>query len=443
MKIKKKLARLTALSLCALVAMPAFAADAGTLMDLLEKNDAAKAYELGSASIVQQAGEPTFDLYYGIAALQSGHYREATYILERVLIANPKNLRARLELAMAFYAVGNYDASKANFDYVLNANPPKIVREKIVYMLDRIAQHQAGLGDPSKFVIIGLKTGYDTNVNSATRLTAINIPTLGNIILNNGSRAGRSPYVDLDLSTGFITPINQVTMLFGKFGLAGHRNTNDITSSFDTDSINGIAGVIYSINDRMKVTVPVSFQSINLNGVAFKHVLIYGGEFSHQWNTLNKYTIFGDITNDVNPMNVPQDGMIYTGGLSWQHKFSAQKVNAVGKVFRSRRVIKQVAFNFNSAKDYGLSGDLEFRTDEKYKPYLGLVLDKTFYDSRHSLFALIRRDSIVDFSAGIRWDYNPRISCDTKYRYLRINSNIPVFAINRHVVEFGLKYRIA
>ena len=72
----------------------ASAAPGDEIRQRLNAGDAAAAYQIGLDNSADQAGEPSFDFYFGLAALEAGHAERAVFAFERVLMQQPDNLRA-------------------------------------------------------------------------------------------------------------------------------------------------------------------------------------------------------------------------------------------------------------------------------------------------------------------------------------------------------------
>jgi len=66
---------------------------------LLDQGKAADAFVLLEPQEGGRAGDITFDLLLGIAAVDSGQSTRAVFALERVLALQPDNARARAEIA--------------------------------------------------------------------------------------------------------------------------------------------------------------------------------------------------------------------------------------------------------------------------------------------------------------------------------------------------------
>ena len=97
--------RLVFCGLALACAQATLAAPADDIKALIDKGDSKSAYELGK-KYPDQLGEPAFDFYFGVAAIDSGHAGEGVLALERYMINFPDNHNARLELARGGRTVG-------------------------------------------------------------------------------------------------------------------------------------------------------------------------------------------------------------------------------------------------------------------------------------------------------------------------------------------------
>lgn len=114
----------------------------------------------------RQAGNASYDYLLGVALLDAGYPGRASLVLERVALSQPDFAGARLELARAYYELGEYGSAEDEFDGLLKLQPPADVRVIIMRYLDAInresSRYQTQLGG-----YVQLGSGYDSNANSA------------------------------------------------------------------------------------------------------------------------------------------------------------------------------------------------------------------------------------------------------------------------------------
>ena len=157
--------RITALLLLAFAGNAVASVDINRLKSLINTGQAEQAYSYAASEVSRYEGDPVFDYYYGIAAIDSGHASEGVFALERVLLTEPNNHAARLELARGYYILEEYARSRQEFNTVLEVSPPEEVRDRIYAYLDAI-RLQEGRYATTSTTYFEFGVGTDTNVNS-------------------------------------------------------------------------------------------------------------------------------------------------------------------------------------------------------------------------------------------------------------------------------------
>ena len=109
---------------------------------LIKDGKPADAYALLEPLEFDRAGEVRFDYLLGIAALDSGKPDKATLAFERVLAVDPNFAGARLDMARAYYQLGDMPRAKTEFETVLKLNPPEAARATIQNYLGAIAAQE-------------------------------------------------------------------------------------------------------------------------------------------------------------------------------------------------------------------------------------------------------------------------------------------------------------
>src|SRR3954462_12600836 len=132
----------SALALTAALPLGLQAAPADEVKALLDQNKAAEAYALGKRN-PDQLGNPDFDFYYGVAAVDAGHAGEGVLALERYVANFPDNQAARLELARAYFVLGDNTRAREEFDVVQKNNPPPNVQANIQRFMDAIRARES------------------------------------------------------------------------------------------------------------------------------------------------------------------------------------------------------------------------------------------------------------------------------------------------------------
>ncbi|MCW8923742.1 MAG: surface lipoprotein assembly modifier [Gammaproteobacteria bacterium] len=214
------------------------AIDLDKLKKLFDSGDSQAAYDYANTELLAHEGEPVFDYYYGTAAIDVGHANQGVYALERVLVSQPNNHAARLELARGYFILQQYSRSRAEFNIVLKHNPPEDVREKIYKYLDSIRLLEDRYKTTSAaYIEVGY--GTDSNINSGPdNPTIIFLGQTGQL---NASALEQSDNVTkLKANYGISTPLTAKTSF--NASINANLNSNSEHSELDTATYTGSAG---------------------------------------------------------------------------------------------------------------------------------------------------------------------------------------------------------
>ena len=142
-----------------------------------------QAYQQATKLRAQNEGDPRFDYLYGLSAIQTGHYNEAVFALDRVTVTTPRVIRPRLELARAYLKLNNKRAAIKEFNDVLKLSPPPVVRQKVTAYISEL---QKGKQEVEKSItkrLASFAVGYDDNINFGYASSDINLPLFGLVTL--------------------------------------------------------------------------------------------------------------------------------------------------------------------------------------------------------------------------------------------------------------------
>ena len=217
------------------------AAPADEIKALVEANKPAEAYELGKKH--QEAfGEPAFDFYFGIAAVDAGHAGDGVLALERYLLNFPDNVSARLQLARGYFVLGEDARSREEFEAVQKLNPPADVTSTITRFLDAIRLRESRY-TTSTGGYVELGVGRDTNINGGVPNASIFLPNLGPIVVAQPGTKISDDFWSLGAGGYVSHPVAPGVALFANG--AGETKFNDKGEDrqFDLGTVNVAGGV--------------------------------------------------------------------------------------------------------------------------------------------------------------------------------------------------------
>ncbi len=135
--------------------------------ELLAEHRAKDACTLLEPREIDLGGTPFYDYLLGICLLDTSHPRDAVFALERVVAAQPDFAGARMELARAYYEVGQLKDARIQFRYLLSQAPPPETRAVIEHYIAALDGRSA-TGGSRWSGQIQLGGGYDSNANGST-----------------------------------------------------------------------------------------------------------------------------------------------------------------------------------------------------------------------------------------------------------------------------------
>ena len=405
-----------------------------TMKGMVDAKRFEQAYTLGSASQLELEGTATFDYYFGIAALESGHYYEATFALERAAIAHPEQSRIRLDLARAFFLANDFVAARAQFESVLAENPPPEVKANIRAYIARMDEAERGAGQQTRF-FVEAASGHDDNINSATGAGAINTP-FGTFNLSENGQAQKDSYLSLGAGAAITHPFSKVAN--GDVSITTSFRANHSEQSFNLGVLRLESGYGQNLErDRWRVGVRV--QVVTLDKDRFQNAYGVIGNWSHDLG--DGWT--GSLTGGATTLRFKGDSVRDTdqylgaGTLSRQFGRFGHSLTIFGADEEAR---DDKLGAHNTHVFYGVAYGVQWTLTPEWSPFLSFSGQKTRYDKPHPVFAIKRDDDQYAARLGVNWTLMQRLVVRAEYRYTNLDSNIKVFKYDRSELEAGLRY---
>lgn len=419
----------------------ASAAPADEVRALLEQGRSREAYELASRH-PEELGKPDFDFYYGIAAIDSGHAGEGVLALERYIVRFPDNDRARLELARAYYVLGELLRAREEFEAVSRRKPPAEVQATIDRFMDSIrAQETRYRTSASFYVEIG--GGYDSNVNSGVGDPVITVPTLGVVQLARaGARSGDS-FLHLAAGGQFSHPIAAGVALVGGASAEGKLHQDKFDQQFDQVSALAYGGASY-LKDKNLLRATLSVSSLYVDYDRFRDAATLGAEWHRQIDEFNTTSLFGQYARLEYPSSPVRDADFYGLGIGWRRAF----VGRLQPVFQVQAFYGQEKNDAEPVRDdlsrelYTLRGGLSLTPAPRWGLSLGLAYTKSSFEEADSLFLVRRDDDYYGAELGASYRLTRQLSLRADYLYSDNRSNIPLYQYSRDVITLRARFEI-
>lgn len=133
--------------------------------ELMKAGRPGEAYAILEKLEFDKAGDTDFDYLLGIAALDSGKPDKATLAFERVLAIKPGFAGARLDMARAYFALGDYPSARRELQIVEQLNPPPAAKAVVEKYLAAIQEKE----EAKRTIVTGYlegAVGRDDNITS-------------------------------------------------------------------------------------------------------------------------------------------------------------------------------------------------------------------------------------------------------------------------------------
>ena len=402
---------------------------------LVVASQMAQAYELLSPHEFQLAGNVDYDYLYGTAALDTGHPDLAIFALERVIEERPSYAGARLELARAYYDIGDNESARYHFDYLMGQNPPPNVQQAITSYLraiDRLAGAYRSIHLPH----FAAGVGWDSNPNASTTVEQF----LG-FLLDGNNTEQESPMYHASLGDYYSTPLSANAKLI-LTGAVSQRNYPD-ASFVDSTDIYANAAVEWNFGDTtVTPTIGAAFNWLDGDSNLDRYIgdISITHSLNDSWKLLGGATVAAHrFTSDLEI----RDADIYNARAGFDYYFDPASGGAI-------TLLAQVGTDNTEDDISPFDNDrwaVTLSGSRIIAPSMLLAIDagykNTDYDGKTSFFGRDREDDMVRGSISLHIFDWPLQGWRTigRVAYTDVDSNLDLYTYDR--TEVGLTFHRA
>lgn len=414
--------------------------DLQRLKQLFDSGNSQQAYEYALTEIVNAEGEPVFDYYYGTSAIDVGQANEGVYALERVLLSQPNNKAARLELARGYFILQEYDRARAEFNTALKHNPPDDVREKIYAYLDNIRLQEKRYKTTST-AYIELSYGRDTNVNSGPDNPVITF--LGQTgELNPSALEQQDSFAAIEGNYGISTPLTP-RVLFNA-SINASLNKNKELSEFDAATYTGFADIRF-LQAQDTYSIGLIAQQFSIDDNSYRQLAGINSQWSRNLSQLFTLQTFLQLSRQR--FNDQKARDVHTGTLGTGF---TRRINApLSPVIYSSLYVAQdmpvedtdIARQIAERDYYGVRLGTVLTTSAR----TSLQLSVNYQSSKYGLedFNGIRReDDHIDTQLDFTWLLSRHWSLHGSAVFIKNDSNNSLNTYERKLGRISLRYEM-
>lgn len=422
---------------------------------LMKEGKATEAYALLVPLEDKYAGDPRFDYLLGIAALDSGKPDKATLAFERVLAVNPNFAGARLDMARAYYHLGDVTRAKAEFETVLGQNPPEAARVTIIRYFDLIAQHERA----KRTVIRGYAEatlGRDDNVNNsgtqnqvfASGLVASGFLPPGVPLILDATNVKRGDYYKMIGLGGEIAhEIRPGIALFG--GVDARYRSNNTQDRFEYKSIDGRGGATFA-QDKNIFRASVGGGRFYIDQQSQRDSTTYSADWRHVFSPANQLNMFAQFSKfrfateffaanntlqDLSSNNFDQSLL----GAGWLHVFADGRSALTATAYGGNE--RDINDRADGGKRYtGGRLGVQWSIGDRIELFGALGAQHGSYDKENVAFLITRSDTQTDRALGLNWRPADRWTVRPQFVYIRNQSNISIYVYERTDISVTVRH---
>lgn len=417
----------------------AAAAPLDDLRRLVESSQFEQAVMLGQKH-PELIGDVHFDFLYGIAAVSAGRVPEGLLALERHLAAVPANDRARLELARGYFLIGEYARARAEFELVLRYDPPAAVRRNIEGFLNAMQLRDGNRRAGSSRLFVEAGAGYDSNVNSGTRLDQVDL-VFGTIDLSGSpSKAASDGFVQVGAGLQQVWRVSPQFSVFA--GADADHRAHGSKSEFDQTNIAFNAGFT-QLRGEALYRFTLGLGELRVDGRRYRDTLSAGGEASFTLGPQRTLSLFAqgfeyrhggaDEVRDARAVSI---GATWTQGLPDLPGAPQIGVRASWTVELNTRLRDDLSRDVPLVRLFGSVSPLP-----KWRVAGGVTAYAQKYRGEDIGFGSTRADTALNVDLAATYAIDPRWSLRAEWSSFWNRSNQDLYDSDRHTLAVKTRYQ--
>jgi len=426
---------------------------------LLKDGKPAEAYALLEPLEFDRSGEVRFDYLLGIAALDSGKPDKATLAFERVLAVNPNFAGARLDMARAYYQLGDLPRAQTEFQEVLKQNPPEAAKVTIQKYLDAIAAMEQAKQTRISGYAEGV-VGHDSNIANSSTQTFTFAPTSpwsglfpGNQLPPGTKLTGT--YEGINAGGEISHSLNANWGVFAGADLRQHGNMTQ--TAYDTVSTDGRAGVMYAETQDVYKLSLTGGQLYTANSMR-RDSLGVSGEWQHVFSPANQMSVFVQYgqnrasgfppTSPTTDARIEGDTDQLVLGEGWVHIMADGKQALFGSIYAGKEVDVAPVISPGLPNGGRTDGEKRFAglrvggqaaITEQLDGIASLGWQSASYRNLNNLIMAKRSEDLYDLTVAANWRLDKFWTVKPQVAFSRKNSNITLYGFDRTDVSLTIR----
>ncbi len=395
----------------------------------------------------ERAGDIEFDTVLGIAALDGGLPDKATLAFERVLALDPNAAGVRLDMARAYFALGDFPRARQELSQVAASNPPPAARTIIDQYLNAIAERERKKRTSVAGYVEGAG-GHDDNITSVVGdftnavLLTYNLPGFqptGNAIKRDSAIAGIAGGIEI------LHQASDALTLFGNIDLR-HRAVID-ANNYSSEQVDVRTGASYATGAntlRAGLTLQEYRQRTDVP-TADRRAVGLNLEWRRAFGPSDQVSVVAAATRQRFPDIAVNDVDTLAAGVGWLHLFDhARKpllyASVLGGHDDAQHLLANGADNSRRFASMRLYGQLALGDTSDLFLSVGLLHRDDRSGYARSTNIEYGDDRTTDVTLGWNWRPAPRWTVRPQVMHAQNRSNVALSEYQRTEATVTVRY---
>lgn len=389
---------------------------------LLDQKQYQQAYTLLNDHEEDEAGDPNFDYMLGTAAVMTKHFEQSIYVFERVLSVRPNHAGARLDMAISYFHLGNYEYAKRELNVILKLYSKFAPKPILMAVNDYLVKIDDKLTKFKQFYNASITIGIDDNVNTRSDYETVMGATLPEKIKTSNK------IVSLTASYKYMhnkTLTSSFNLLLDKTDYVNHSELNK-SKALARANLKKDHG-LWSMSAGPSVTVS------NMNGERLYKQTSIDTSISRQTSktTLATFSLNQSKMRFDKESNKSSDTDKLTITLSGAKSFDNYRLTA--SVFSTNEKASDArADGDNKVQGLSLSASTKFLSGVGN---VKLAYQKNKYQKQNSLFLLKREDEKPTLSLGYNFPVSKNVTASVNVSHIKSSSNINLYDYSKNQIS--------
>ena len=408
-----------------LLANTTFAAVIDDANQLFKSGDINAAHKLLDANEMDHAGEIKFDYLLARVAMKTDHYGQAIYALERILIQKPSHAGARLDMAISYYHLGNYEYAKRELNTILKLYADIAPKQVIKRVNKYLAIIEKKTTKQTLTTSVSYTSGYDSNVNARSDFETVMGATLPDKIASNYHA----------VSVGLQKNIKYSSVASTGYSLNYKSTGYKESPTSDKQNLNIRAYNKVNLKDWSTTLTPSYTHSYMNKEELYRLIAL---DFSAKYK-IDKKSSFSAGFNK-NKMEFIKPGMESSNTKKSIFRLSHSKLSDLGMVNYSVSGTNEVAVNDRADGDnhsFSINASLSKKTVIGMFN-VGINYQQNQYQKTNVLFGVDRLDKKPSISLRYNLGIHPRVALSIKAIKSKSKSNIDLYTYGKDKISATL-----